>query len=60
VPHLDVEIHHLETRKPLKFSKISVLDEGPLRAAVSAELDYGQSTISVVVRRLLLLGLFLR
>ena len=46
----DVEIHHLETRQPLKFAKVSVLEEGPLRAAVSAELNYGQSTINVVVR----------
>jgi hypothetical protein len=42
----------LETRQPLKFGKISVLEEGPLRAAVSAELKYGQSTINVVVRSL--------
>ena len=53
----DVEIHHLEKRKPLKFGRISVLEEGPLRAAVSAELKYGKSTIDVVVRSLLPLGL---
>jgi len=53
----DVEIHHLETRQPLRLGKINVLDEGPLRAAVSAELKYGKSSINVVVRSLLLLGL---
>ena len=36
---------------------MSVLEEGPLRAAVSAELKYGQSTINVVVRSPLLLDL---
>ena len=54
----DVEIHHLETRQPLKFGKISVLEEGPLRAAVLAELKYGQSSINVVVRSILPLCLF--
>lgn len=54
----DVEIHHLETRQPLKFGRISVLEEGPLRASVSAELKYGKSTIDVVVRSLLPLRLF--
>lgn len=45
----DVEIHHLETRKPLKFDKISVLEEGPLRASLLAQLTYGQSSIVVVI-----------
>lgn len=45
----DVEIHHLESRKPLKFENISVLEEGPLRAAVLAQLKYGQSLILVVI-----------
>lgn len=49
----DVEIHHLEKRQPLKFGHISVLEEGPLRAAVLAELKYGKSSINVVVRCLL-------
>ena len=52
-PWADVEIHHLETRKPLKFDKICVLEEGPLRASVLAELTYGKSVIFVVVRLLL-------
>ncbi len=48
--YLDVEVHHLETRHPLKFSNVSVVAQGPLRAAVKAELKYGQSSISVTVR----------
>ena len=54
----DVEIHHLEKRQPLKFGNISVLEEGPLRAAVLAELKYGKSSINVVVRYFLPLGFF--
>ena len=57
VPHSDVEIHHLETRQPLKFGRVCVLEEGPLRAAVSAELKYGQSTINVIVRSIFTVGL---
>lgn len=45
----DVEIHHLETRCPLEFSNIRVVAQGPLRAAVRADVKYGQSTISVMV-----------
>ncbi|PPR01817.1 hypothetical protein CVT24_001681 [Panaeolus cyanescens] len=45
----DVEIHHLETPQPLSFSNVSVVSQGPLRAAVRAEVKYGQSTISVVI-----------
>ncbi|KAI0071984.1 hypothetical protein K474DRAFT_1668357 [Panus rudis PR-1116 ss-1] len=50
----DVEIHHLETAEPIKFSKISVEAEGPLRAALKAETTYGQSTISVTSEPLLI------
>lgn len=46
----DVEIHHLETAQPLEFSNVSVVSQGPLRAAVRAEVRYGQSAISVTVR----------
>lgn len=60
VPGSDVEIHHLETRQPLRFGKVSVLEEGPLRAAVSAELKYGQSTINVVVRSIFTIGFVYR
>jgi hypothetical protein len=45
----DVEVHHLEKRKELEFSKISVVSEGPLRAAVATEVKYGKSTIKVNV-----------
>ncbi|KAF9529896.1 glycoside hydrolase family 38 protein [Crepidotus variabilis] len=45
----DVEIHHLETPTPLQFSNISVVAQGPLRAAVRAEVQYGQSRISVTI-----------
>lgn len=45
----DVEIHHLETAEPLEFSNVSVVSQGPLRAAVRAEVKYGQSNISVTV-----------
>ena len=50
---LDVEIHHLETAHPLEFSNVVVVSQGPLRAAVRAEVKYGQSTISVTVRTFL-------
>ena len=49
----DVEIHHLETAKPLEFSNISVVSQGPLRASVKAEVRYGQSTVSVTVSLLI-------
>ncbi|PPQ95115.1 hypothetical protein CVT25_011658 [Psilocybe cyanescens] len=45
----DVEIHHLETAEALEFSNVSVVSQGPLRAAVRAEVKYGQSTISVTI-----------
>jgi alpha-mannosidase len=46
----EVDINHLETAQPLEFSDISVVSQGPLRAAVRAEVKYGQSTISLTVR----------
>ncbi|KAF8182889.1 alpha-mannosidase [Pholiota molesta] len=45
----DVEVHHLETVEPLAFTNVSVVSQGPLRAAVRAEVRYGQSTISVTI-----------
>ncbi|KAF8147680.1 glycoside hydrolase family 38 protein [Crassisporium funariophilum] len=45
----DVEIHHLETAQPLEFSNVSVVSQGPLRAAVRAQVRYGQSTISITI-----------
>jgi len=47
----DVEIHHLETAQPLKFSNVSVSAPGPLRASVDAEVKYGNSTINLTVSR---------
>ena len=47
--HVDVEIHHLESRKELTFSGLKVVANGPLRAAVEAEVKYGKSTIKVTV-----------
>ena len=46
---LDVEIHHLEKRSPLKFSDIKVVANGPLRAAVNAEVTFGKSKALVTV-----------
>ncbi|KAK7464842.1 Glycoside hydrolase, 38 vacuolar alpha mannosidase [Stygiomarasmius scandens] len=45
----DVEIHHLETPKPLEFTNISLVSHGPLRASVKAEVKYGKSTIIVTI-----------
>jgi alpha-mannosidase len=45
----DVEIHHLETWKPLEFSNIHIVAEGPLRASVASKIKYGQSSIDVLV-----------
>lgn len=55
----DVEIHHLETAEALEFSNVSVVSQGPLRAAVRAEVKYGQSTISVTVSALVSLVLLI-
>ena len=46
----DVDICHLETAQYLEFSNVSVVAHGPLRAALCAEVKYGQSTISITVR----------
>ncbi|KAF7980211.1 hypothetical protein HWV62_39313 [Athelia sp. TMB] len=45
----DVEIHHLETAKELKFSDVSITAQGPLRASVTAQVKYGNSTIKVTI-----------
>jgi len=45
----EVAIEHLQTAQPLEFADISIVSQGPLRAAVRAEVKYGQSTISVTV-----------
>ena len=48
----DVEIHHLEKFKKLRFENISIAAEGPLRASLKSVVKYGQSTINVSVRHL--------
>ena len=45
----DVEIHHLEKFKKLRFENVSIAAEGPLRASLKAIVKYGQSTINVLV-----------
>ena len=45
----DVEVHHLETPRPLQFGDITVVAQGPLRAAVHAETKYGKSTIGLTI-----------
>ncbi|KAI0753803.1 hypothetical protein C8Q74DRAFT_1373733 [Fomes fomentarius] len=45
----DVEIHHLEKYKKLRFENISIAAEGPLRASLKAVIKYGQSTINVLI-----------
>ena len=47
---LDVEIHHLETARPLMFSNLSLVASGPLRATVRAEVKVGKSNVRVNVR----------
>jgi alpha-mannosidase len=45
----DVEFHHLETPHPLKFSNVRLASVGPVRAAIEAEVVWGQSTINVTI-----------
>ncbi|KAF9447763.1 glycoside hydrolase family 38 protein, partial [Macrolepiota fuliginosa MF-IS2] len=45
----DVEIHHLEMARELEFNNISVVSQGPLRAAIRAEVRYGQSLITAMI-----------
>ncbi|KAF8228013.1 glycoside hydrolase family 38 protein [Tricholoma matsutake] len=45
----DVEIHHLETPHQLEFTNISVVAQGPLRAALKAVVKYGKSMIEVII-----------
>ena len=54
----EVDISHLETAQPLEFSNVSVVAQGPLRAAVHAEVKYGQSTISITVMCFMLMCVF--
>lgn len=45
----DVEIYHLETAKDIAFTNVSVAAEGPLRASLSASVQYGKSKIDVTI-----------
>ncbi|KAG9021627.1 Glycoside hydrolase, 38 vacuolar alpha mannosidase, partial [Tulasnella sp. JGI-2019a] len=45
----DAEIHHLETSRPLEFTNVSILEAGPARATLAAEVPYGQSKIQVKI-----------
>lgn len=45
----EVDISHLETRKPLKFSDVRVLESGPVRATLACDVDDGSSKITVQV-----------
>jgi len=56
----DVEIHHLETAQQLEFTDITVVSQGPLRAAVKAQIRYGQSLISVTVKSTLATSLAIK
>lgn len=46
----DVEVHHLESRKPLQFANISIAETGPVRGSLKTEVKLGKSTIVVHVR----------
>ncbi|KAG8691622.1 Glycoside hydrolase, 38 vacuolar alpha mannosidase [Ceratobasidium sp. 423] len=41
----DVEIHHLEKFTELEFADIRILENGPARASLEAQVKYGQTTI---------------
>ncbi|KAG8760256.1 Glycoside hydrolase, 38 vacuolar alpha mannosidase [Serendipita sp. 396] len=45
----DIEIFHLESREPLVFSKVSIVETGPVRASLRAELKLPKSTVSVLI-----------
>jgi alpha-mannosidase len=39
----------LEKFQQLKFSKVKIIAEGPVRASLQTEVKYGQSTILITV-----------
>ncbi|KAF8604347.1 glycoside hydrolase family 38 protein [Ceratobasidium sp. AG-I] len=45
----DVEIHHLEKFTELEFTDISIVENGPVRASVEAQVKYGQTTIKTTI-----------
>lgn len=47
----DVEVYHLETREALLFSNIAVVETGPIRAALRAEVKLANSTFVTTVSK---------
>ncbi|QRV99556.1 glycoside hydrolase family 38 protein [Ceratobasidium sp. AG-Ba] len=45
----DVEIHHLEKYTQLEFTDVEIIENGPVRASVEANVKYGQSTIKTTI-----------
>ncbi|KAF8671950.1 Alpha mannosidase, middle domain [Rhizoctonia solani] len=45
----DVEIHHLEKFTQLEFNDVRILENGPVRASVEAQVKYGQSLITTTI-----------
>jgi hypothetical protein len=45
----DVEIYHLESREALLFSNITIVEAGPIRAALRAEVKLANSTFVTTV-----------
>ncbi|KAJ9103142.1 hypothetical protein QFC21_002564 [Naganishia friedmannii] len=45
----EVDISHLETRKPLKFSDVRVLESGPVRATLACDIDDGASKFTIQI-----------
>ncbi|ELU38560.1 glycoside hydrolase family 38 protein [Rhizoctonia solani AG-1 IA] len=50
----DVEIHHLEKFTQLEFNDVRILENGPVRASVEAQVKYGQSLITTTVNEALI------
>jgi alpha-mannosidase len=46
---VDVEVYHLETREALLFSNITIVETGPIRAALRAEVKLANSTFVTTV-----------
>lgn len=45
----DVEIYHLETAQPLKFTDVKVSENGPVRASLSTQVKLSHSTVDVTI-----------
>lgn len=51
---VDVEIFHLESREALSFSNITIVETGPVRAALRAEMKLANSTFVTTVSSLVI------